>query len=91
MAYIIGIDTGGTYTDAVLLDTDKKKSAAVIRKAKSFTTREELEKGIGESIEKLRLTSEDIRKVEKVILSTTLATNAIVEGKIHDVGLDCHR
>lgn len=87
MAYIIGIDTGGTYTDAVLLDTDKKKSAAVIRKAKSFTTREELEKGIGESIEKLRLTSEDIRKVEKVILSTTLATNAIVEGKIHDVGL----
>ncbi len=87
MSYIIGIDTGGTYTDAVLLDTDKKNTSAVIRKAKSFTTREKLERGIGESIEKLCLTEEEIKKTEKVILSTTLATNAIVEGKIRDVGL----
>ncbi len=87
MAYIIGIDTGGTYTDAVLLDPDKKRAEAVKRKAKSFTTHERLEKGIGESIEKLRLTKKEIEEIEKVILSTTLATNAIVEGKIHDVGL----
>lgn len=74
MAYIIGIDTEGHTRMLFCWIQIKKRSAAVIRKAKSFTTREELEKGIGESIEKLRLTSEDIRKVEKVILSTTLAT-----------------
>lgn len=87
MAYIIGIDTGGTYTDAVLLDTDKKVSSGVIRKAKSFTTHEKLEDGIGDSLKKLELTDSETANIEKVVLSTTLATNAIVEGKIHDVGL----
>lgn len=87
MAYIIGIDTGGTYTDAVLLNADKKTSDGVIRKSKSFTTHEKLEDGIGNSLEKLKLTEKEINGIEKVVLSTTLATNAIVEGKIHDVGL----
>lgn len=87
MAYIIGIDTGGTYTDAVLLDTDKDVSDGVIRKSKSFTTHEKLEDGIGESLKKLELTDSEVASIEKVVLSTTLATNAIVESKIHDVGL----
>lgn len=87
MAYMIGIDTGGTYTDAVLLDADRKSADAVIRKSKSFTTHERLEAGIENSIKKLDLTEEEIAAIEKIVLSTTLATNAIVEGKIHDVGL----
>ncbi|NDH54025.1 MAG: hypothetical protein EBY24_19055, partial [Betaproteobacteria bacterium] len=35
MSYFLGIDTGGTYTDAVLLDADRQVVAA----AKSLTTR----------------------------------------------------
>ena len=70
MAYIIGIDTGGTYTDAVLLDPDKKRAEAVKRKAKSFTTHERLEKGIGESIEKLRLTKKEIEEESGVSRNT---------------------
>lgn len=87
MAYIIGIDTGGTYTDAVLLDANKHGADSVERKSKAFTTHIELEQGIRNSIEKLNLTAAEIERIEKVVLSTTLATNAIVEGKLHKVGL----
>lgn len=39
----IGIDTGGTYTDAVIYDFETRKIRAA---AKSLTTREDLKKGI---------------------------------------------
>lgn len=81
MAYLIGIDTGGTYTDTVLLDTSTRK---IVAKAKSFTTKEDLALGIGDSIARLGTLPEDIARV---VLSTTLATNAVVEGKLHPVGL----
>ena len=87
MSYVIGIDTGGTYTDAVILDTEKKGVAAIVKKAKAFTTHEKLEEGIEQSIGKLGLTAADTTLIEKVVLSTTLATNAIVEKKLHEVGL----
>ena len=56
MSYVIGIDTGGTYTDAVLLDTEKKGVEAIVRKAKAFTTHEKLENGIEKSMVALNLT-----------------------------------
>lgn len=87
MSYVIGIDTGGTYTDAVLLDTEKKGVEAIVRKAKAFTTHEKLENGIEKSMGALNLTPDDTSQIEKVVLSTTLATNAIVEKKLHKVGL----
>ena len=87
MSYVIGIDTGGTYTDAVLLDSSKQGEARVERKAKAFTTHDELEKGIRNSIANLRLSDSERKQIKKVVLSTTLATNAIVEGKISKVGL----
>ena len=87
MSYVIGIDTGGTYTDAVLLDTEKKGVEAIVRKAKAFTTHEKLENGIEQSMRELNLTPDDTSQIEKVVLSTTLATNAIVEKKLHKVGL----
>lgn len=72
----IGIDTGGTYTDAVIYDFDRKE---VLAKGKSLTTKENLELGIGNALDAL---PEHLLKEAKVIsLSTTLATNACVENK----------
>ena len=71
----MGIDTGGTYTDAVLLD-DKR---GVIGKAKALTTKYDLSVGIRSAVEAVMPDPPpDIRAVS---LSTTLATNAIVEGQ----------
>jgi len=76
MAYGIGIDTGGTCTDAVIFDFETKK---VLAKAKSPTTRQDLSIGIGKA---LALLPENLlRQAELAALSTTLATNACVEGK----------
>ena len=58
MAYVVGIDTGGTYTDAVMLDTEIQGPECIKRKAKAITTHEKLEIGIRNSLEKLLLTKE---------------------------------
>jgi N-methylhydantoinase A/oxoprolinase/acetone carboxylase beta subunit len=79
---VIGIDTGGTYTDAVLLD---KNSGQVVMKAKALTTPHDLSLGIAQAIE--RLGNVDYNQVRMVSISTTLATNAIVEGQGGRVGL----
>jgi N-methylhydantoinase A/oxoprolinase/acetone carboxylase beta subunit len=76
----LGIDTGGTYTDAVLVDLDSKK---VFASVKTLTTREDLSLGIREAI--VSLLDQTRRQqlefdIDVVGLSTTLATNAIVEG-----------
>jgi len=74
----LGIDTGGTYTDAVLFS----ESEGVVAKAKSLTTRHDLTMGIGGAVsnvlEKSRAPTDAIALVS---LSTTLATNALVEGQ----------
>lgn len=72
----IGIDTGGTYTDAVLYDFETK---TILHSAKSLTTKENLALGIGGALD--GLPSELLKKAEIVSLSTTLATNACVEEK----------
>ena len=72
----IGIDTGGTYTDAVVYDFNDN---TVLYSAKSLTTKEDLSIGILSVLDKLPY---DVIKGVKVIsLSTTLATNACVEDK----------
>ena len=75
MRYFLGIDTGGTYTDAVLLDQNKQVVAA----AKSLTTRFDLAVGISASLD--RLPKAGLAQVVLVSLSTTLTTNSVVEGK----------
>lgn len=78
----LGIDTGGTYTDSVIIEFDTGK---VLVKAKAFTTRNDLSIGIADSIERLQSQSEKVGisfdNIALVSASTTLATNAIVEGK----------
>ena len=72
----IGIDTGGTYTDAVIYDLETQEIKA---SAKSLTTRDDLKKGITNVLHKLP--QEELKKAESLALSTTLATNACVENK----------
>ncbi len=76
MSLFLGIDTGGTYTDAVLIEDE----ARVVAFAKSLTTRHDLALGIGRAMDAvLAGTAPD--SVSLVSLSTTLATNALVEGQ----------
>ncbi len=72
----IGIDTGGTYTDAVIYNFETK---AVAAKAKALTTKENLSIGIGNALDALPIHL--VRKASVISLSTTLATNACVENK----------
>ena len=84
MAVLLGVDTGGTYTDAVLLRDEE----AVIASAKSLTTRHDLAIGIGNAVRAvLAEAAVDPSEVALASLSTTLATNALVEGQGGRVGL----
>src|SRR3972149_259910 len=74
---LLGIDTGGTYTDAVLFDP----SAGVTASAKALTTRHDLALGIRQAMDQVLSAVPAGTPVELVSLSTTLATNAIVEGQ----------
>ncbi len=80
----LGIDTGGTYTDAVLVDADQR----VVAKAKALTTRHDLSHGIAETVDRvLHIGEADPSAITLVSLSTTLATNALVEGQGSRAGL----
>ncbi|MDP2233456.1 MAG: hydantoinase/oxoprolinase N-terminal domain-containing protein, partial [Actinomycetota bacterium] len=78
----IGMDTGGTFTDAVAVDLD---SGEILAKAKRPTTRDDLAIGIRDALSAIEAGL--YRGVELVSLSTTLATNAVVEGRGARVGL----
>jgi N-methylhydantoinase A/oxoprolinase/acetone carboxylase beta subunit len=78
----LGIDAGGTYTDTVIYDLSKGKT---ICKSKALTTKWDFTLGIGEAM--AGLDQEKLGQVEMVSLSTTLATNAIVEGEGQKVGM----
>ncbi|MCP4541759.1 MAG: hydantoinase/oxoprolinase family protein [Chloroflexi bacterium] len=79
MTIALGIDTGGTYTDAVLVD---HASGEVLSGDKALTTRHDLSIGIGQAVAAVfEGNGVSPAKVDFVALSTTLATNAIVEGR----------
>jgi N-methylhydantoinase A/oxoprolinase/acetone carboxylase beta subunit len=79
---VLGIDTGGTYTDAVLLEYYSRR---VLASHKSLTTKRDLSIGIEDVIEAIHI--EDPAAIRMVSISTTLATNAIAEGKGKRVAL----
>jgi N-methylhydantoinase A/oxoprolinase/acetone carboxylase beta subunit len=81
MAILLGIDTGGTYTDAVLFDDSAThKGNGVLSTAKALTTKFDLAEGIRNAINAVLPTAGPLPDIRLVSLSTTLATNAIVEG-----------
>jgi N-methylhydantoinase A/oxoprolinase/acetone carboxylase beta subunit len=79
---VLGIDTGGTYTDGVLLNYDSRE---VLATHKSLTTKRDFAIGIERVIEGIAIG--DPSEIRMVSVSTTLATNAIAEGKGKRVAL----
>ena len=80
----LGLDTGGTCTDAALLDA----ASRVVGSAKAPTTHGRLIDGLGRAARAaLAAAGADGADVGLVSLSTTLATNALVEGRGRPAGL----
>ena len=78
---LLGLDVGGTFTDAVIIDGHR-----VVATAKRRTTKDNLMNGIGEALDAV-LEDCDTSNIEQVTLSTTVVTNTIVEGKEQPVDL----
>ncbi len=75
---ILGIDIGGTHTDAVCIDDHK-----IIATAKSATG-DDLVRSILEVVHALGI---DYSGISRIVLSTTLSTNAIIEKKYAPTGM----
>lgn len=82
MNLAIGIDTGGTYTDAVLYDFD---AGRIVQSAKTLTTHRDLTGCILRALDALN--PELCRRAGVAGISTTLATNACVEEKFRKTRL----
>lgn len=82
MQYSLGIDAGGTYTDAVLI---KESDGSIIDSNKSLTTYPDLLTGIKNTLD--GLDSKYLEKVHYVSVSTTLATNSVLEKTGYPVAL----
>ena len=82
MQKIMGIDTGGTYTDGVILDA---KSGTILARVKTPTTHDDYSHCIRSCLG--AFSAEERDGLSGVCLSTTLATNAVVEGHGCKVGL----
>ena len=78
---LLGLDVGGTFTDAVIIDGHR-----VVATAKRRTTKDNLMNGIGEALDAV-LEGYDTSNIEQVTLSTTVVTNTIVEEKEQVVDL----
>lgn len=79
--YGIGIDSGGTFTDGVIIDL---KTGTIVKSVKVPTNHHHLLVSIRNCLRHLK---PEKAKVAALSLSTTLATNAVVEGKGAEVGL----
>lgn len=81
--YGIGVDTGGTYTDAVLIELGTRR---ILNTGKRPTTHHELRIGISRVLSDVTAGIET-SAIRRIAFSTTLATNAIAEGRGAAVGL----
>ena len=78
---LLGIDVGGTFTDAVIID-----GGTIVSSAKRRTTKENLMNGITDALGAV-MSGVDPAQIEQVTLSTTVVTNTIVEHKEQPVDL----
>ncbi len=78
---LLGIDVGGTHTDAVLLDR-----SGLLASAKVETQQDDLLQSIRAALGRIRETAGDV-EVQRFNLSTTLCTNAIVQDELTPVGV----
>ena len=80
---LLGIDVGGTFTDAVLLN-----GSEIAAQAKTPTTHEDVLQCILQALDMVLPKSQnDIRKIERVVISSTIVTNALTEEKLDPVFL----
>jgi N-methylhydantoinase A len=79
MSLRIGIDTGGTFTDLVVVDGDRVRAAV-----KSLTTHEDLPSGTLKALDKASIDGEE---VVRIVHGTTVALNAILTRRGAEVGL----
>lgn len=78
---IIGLDVGGTHTDAVLIGRQ-----GLVRDVKVSTDPDRLYDTVIEALTRL-LADQDVAEVRRVVLSTTLATNMVVQDKLPPAAL----
>lgn len=78
---IIGLDAGGTHIDGVIIEDGK-----IIDIIKRPTDRSNPTYCILKTLEEL-LKNKDLRSIQKINLSTTISTNAIIEGKNSPVAM----
>ena len=78
---IIGLDVGGTHTDAILLD-----KSGLIRKVKVPTDPQNLFETILQALE-ATISGIDPKAISRAVLSTTLATNLVVQQQLPSVGM----
>jgi len=77
---IIGIDVGGTHADGVLLD-----GTTIAAKKKVAVNQQHLQKSVITLLE--ALVPKDPGSIQRIQLSTTLCTNAIITGRLAPVGM----
>ena len=84
MAYRLGVDVGGTFTDVLLID----ESSGGTWRAKTASTPDDQSVGVLRGIQRAcEEAGISMAEVGEVLHGTTVATNAILEGKGARVGL----
>ena len=91
---LLGIDVGGTFTDAVIIENER-----VLCKAKRHTTHGSVAEGLLAALGDVLKSAETAKKIKRVAISTTLVTNAVATGQLPKVGIfavpgpgfDCHK
>lgn len=78
---LLGIDVGGTHTDAVLVGDD-----GILKSFKTRTDHDNLLGSVTSALEQVT-SGFDVKKITNINLSTTLSTNAIVEDRLEKTGL----
>jgi len=80
----LGVDVGGTFTDLILVDEDNGRMV----RAKTPSTPADQSVGVLNGIEKVcRLANIAPSEISHIMHGTTIATNAVLEGKGAKVGL----
>ena len=84
MSYIVSVDVGGTFTDVILFDQETKQ----LHITKTPSTPNDQSVGVMEGIRKIcAQAGADESDVTNILHGTTVATNAVLEGKGARVGL----
>ena len=76
---LLGIDVGGTFTDAVILEQGE-----IAAQAKRATTHDDVLHCVLAALDAV-LQPELVAKLERVVISSTIVTNALTEGRLDDV------